>query len=69
MKSMKTKIVLSALGLALLATPALAQRPRYHATYPQTQDNQIGTYPNPVGHSGSADSVLSGASSDLDRGY
>jgi len=37
MKSLNTKLLLSALGIALLVTPAFAQRPQHHARYPQTQ--------------------------------
>jgi hypothetical protein len=37
MKSLNTKLVLSALGVALLATPALAQRPEHQASQHQAQ--------------------------------
>jgi hypothetical protein len=38
MKSINTKLILSALGIALLATPAFAQKPHRQAT---SQDTQI----------------------------
>jgi len=54
MKSLNSKLVLSALGIALLATPAFAQKPTYRqqatTQYPQYKE----TYPNPQVHSGSA---------------
>lgn len=59
------KLVLSVVGVALLATPALAQRPQRHVHYPpqvQYQDPAgAGSYPNPQTRSGSAESVESGA--------
>ncbi len=67
MKSFNSKLVISAVGVALLATPALAQRPHRHFTPPQAQselrdawpgqanaNTGFATYPNPVVHSGSA---------------
>jgi hypothetical protein len=63
MKSLNTKLLLSALGIALLATPAFAQRPYRHASE-QSQynyQNPVGVYPNGASRSGSADSVESGA--------
>jgi hypothetical protein len=72
MKSMNTKLVLSALGLALLATPAFAQKPHHRIANPetmQTQNDPVGVYPNPVGRSGSEESVQSGSAIGLDRGY
>lgn len=75
MKTLNTKLVLSALGIALLATPALAQGP-HRQPLPQTlYDYQssvggpVGIYPNPVARSGSAEQVQSGAEFELDRGY
>jgi hypothetical protein len=61
MTSLNTKLVLSALGIALLATPAFAQK-LHHRTAVQTeiQDSAawnggsgFSVYPNPVTHSGS----------------
>jgi hypothetical protein len=55
MKSLNTKLVLSALGIALLATPALAQQShRQIQDSVQNAGSGFGTYPNPVTHSGSA---------------
>jgi hypothetical protein len=54
MKSLSTKLVLSTLGIALLATPALAQqshRPIVDSV--QNGGSGFSTYPNPVTHSGS----------------
>jgi len=68
-------LILSAVGVALLASPAFAQRPPRHYASPGTtydyaapQMNSAGVYPNPVGDSGSAESVQSGAAFHLDRG-
>ncbi len=69
MKSMKTKLVLSALGFALLATPAFAQRLSHRYDYAPAQNSQTGIYSNPVGRTGTAESRESGAAWDLDRGY
>lgn len=74
MKSLNTKLVLSALGIALLATPAFAQRQHWQPSNQGLYDyqgagNQVGTYPNPVARSGSAEQVQSGAAFDLGRGY
>jgi hypothetical protein len=75
MKSLSTKLILSAVGIALLASPAFAQRPRHHTStrspyynYVAPQRNSVGVYPNPVGVSGSAESIESGAAFNLDRG-
>ena len=72
MKSLHTKLVLSALGIALLATPAFAQRP-HHVVRQQLQAPEttvepgyaVGTYPNGAIRSGSAESVESGAEFNL----
>jgi hypothetical protein len=62
MKSRNSKLLLAALGVALLATPAFAQRIYRHAQYPQPEyQNSVGTYPNGAIRSGSAESVESGA--------
>jgi hypothetical protein len=75
MKALGTKLVFSAVGIALLASPAFAQRPRHYAAprspyydYAASRANPVGVYPNPVGVSGSAESIQSGAAFDLDRG-
>jgi hypothetical protein len=69
MKSLTSKLLLSALGIALVATPALAQRPHRHAPAQQANIYPMPTYPNPVTRSGSAESVESGAAFNLDNGY
>jgi hypothetical protein len=67
MKSLNTKLLLSALGIALLATPAFAQHrrwqdpPRALYNYQVTPGNSYSVYPNDAIRSGSADSVDSGA--------
>lgn len=75
MASLNTKLVLSAVGIALLATtPALAQR-RSHRPGRQAYDYLVprgeapGVYPNPVGRTGTAEQVQSGIAFGLDRGY
>jgi len=64
MKSLNTKLVLSALGIAMLATPAFAQRPHHQHAQQQMQyqvpENSVGGYPNPVVRSGSEQSRESG---------
>ena len=69
MKSLNTKLVLSALAVALLATPAFAQRSHQQtSTGTQTQyqlraannGQEMNTYPNPQGHSGSEQSYENG---------
>jgi hypothetical protein len=74
MKSLHAKLVLSALGIALLATPAFAQRPHRQVSHHQQQqqtytpeNNSVGTYPNGATKSGSAESVESGADFNLLR--
>jgi hypothetical protein len=73
MKSLNTKLVLSALGIALLATPAFAakQKTSYQglqnsASSYNTQTD-VGTYPNGAIRSGSAYSRESGAEDNLIR--
>jgi hypothetical protein len=48
MKSLKSKLALSALGIALLATPAFAQQTPRHAQAQQYQDSAV-TYPGLAG--------------------
>jgi hypothetical protein len=74
MKLFNTKLILSAVGIALLATPAFAQHSYRHA--PRNLYNSqapagdpAGVYPNPVGRTGSAENVQSGAAFNTDRGY
>jgi hypothetical protein len=73
MKSLNTKLILTALGIAMLATPAFAQGSyRHHAprslyNYQAPVADPAGTYPNPVGVSGSAESIQSGAA--FNTGY
>jgi hypothetical protein len=74
MTMLRTKLALSAVGLALLATPALAQRPHHPYSYQQLQNyapnaynGDVGTYPNGATRSGSAESVQSGAEFNLIR--
>jgi hypothetical protein len=73
MKSLNTKLVLSVVGIAMLATPAFAQQPYRHHTRGTLYNYQVpvadpsGTYPNPVARSGSAESVQSGAA--FNTGY
>jgi hypothetical protein len=74
MKSINTKLALSALAVAMLATPALAQGSRHYQAAPQLQDswsnsqaNSGGTYPNGASRSGSAYSLESGAEFNVIR--
>jgi hypothetical protein len=63
MKSFNTKLALAALGIAMLATPALAQR-QHHQTQSQVQSapvNDLTGYPNPVTRTGSEAQQQSGA--------
>lgn len=73
MKLINAKLILSAVGIALLATPALAQESYPHASsrnlYNYQTNDPAGVYPNPVARSGSAAQVDSGAAFDTDRGY
>ena len=76
MKSLSTKLVLSALGVALLATPAFAAK-HHQASYQGLQNStagtvpapttDIGTYPNGATRSGSAYSRESGADDNVVR--
>jgi hypothetical protein len=64
MNSLNTKLAFSALIVAMLATPAFAQRP-HRQTPPQdyygSQAVQPEHYPNGASRTGSADSYESGA--------
>ena len=68
MKSLNTKLVLSVLGIAALATPAFAQRPYWQArpynNYQAPAAYPGGAYPNPVASSDSEQSIESGAEFD-----
>ena len=70
MKSLNAKLALSAVAIAMLATPALAARSRDHVyqrpTYDMVQpQQQVGTYPNGAAKTGTAESVQSGAEFNL----
>lgn len=74
MKSINTKLALSALAVVMLATPALAQGSRHYQTAPQLQDswtnsqaNPVGTYPNGAIRGGSVYSRESGADDNVIR--
>ncbi len=80
MRSFTAKLMLSAMGVALLSTSSLAQSPYPNAGYGYNRysyengayaarNNPVGSYPNPVADGSSASSVDSGASFNLDRGY
>jgi hypothetical protein len=76
MTSLNARLVLSVVSIALLATPAFAQRlhhrpsPNGASSFAEVPPGYPSTgYPNPVTRSGSADQVQSGAAFDLDRGY
>jgi|HubBroStandDraft_2_1064218.scaffolds.fasta_scaffold415024_1 hypothetical protein len=71
MKSINTKLALSAVAIAMLATPALAarsharvtERPVYDST--QSVQQQVGTYPNGAAKTGTAENTQDGAAFDL----
>jgi hypothetical protein len=73
MKSLNTKLVLSALGIALLATPAFAAKQKnsydglQNSAQSYAQTNSVGTYPNGATDSGSAWSRESGAQDNVIR--
>ena len=74
MKTLGTKLVLSAVGIAMLAAPAFAQRPRHAApqglyNYQAPAADAYSGYPNPVARSGSAEQAQSGEAFGLGRGY
>ena len=66
-----TKLFLSAVGIALLATPALAQESYRHSSsrnlYNYQTNDPAGVYPNGAIRSGSAESVQSGAEFNTQR--
>ena len=75
MKSVSTKLILSALGVALLATPAFAVK-HHPASYQGLQNSaagapepttDVGTYPNGATRTGSAYSRESGADDNVVR--
>jgi hypothetical protein len=75
MKSLSTKLILSALGVALLATPAFAAK-HHQASYQGLQNSaagapapttDVGTYPNGATRTGSAYSRESGADDNVVR--
>jgi hypothetical protein len=64
MNSFKTKLALAAVGIAVLATPAFAQRQHRQAQpqdYNATQSAPFSHYPNGAQKTGSGDAVDSGA--------
>jgi hypothetical protein len=66
MHSLNPKIFLAALGVALLATPALAQtRHRQAQDYSATQNAPVEHYPNGAQKTGSAANRDSGAEFNL----
>jgi hypothetical protein len=68
--SLNTKLILSVIGIALLATPAVAQESYRHASSRNQYNYQTGgVYPNGATRSGSAESVQSGAEFNTERGY
>jgi hypothetical protein len=70
MKSLNAKIALAALGFAIVATPALAQRLHHPAGYAATQSAPVAPvehYPNGAEKTGSAANFNSGA--EFNTGY
>lgn len=74
MKAFNTKLALSALAIAMLATPALAQKSHHQASQASTQGlynsaagTDVGTYPNGAQRSGSVWSRESGADDNVVR--
>jgi hypothetical protein len=66
-----TKLILSAVGIALFAAPALAQESYRHSSsrnlYNYQTNDPAGVYPNGAIRSGSAESVQSGAEFNTQR--
>ena len=73
MKTISTKLALSALAIAMLATPALAAGKHHPAAAYQGLQNSavgqtdVGTYPNFSTRTGSAWSLESGAADNVIR--
>jgi hypothetical protein len=71
MKSLNLKLALTAVAIAMLATPALAAHSRGLASQQPTNDtyqtNQVWTYPDGAIRGGSAESVQSGAEFNLQK--
>jgi len=73
MKTISTKLALSALAVAMLATPALAAGKHHPAATYQGRQNSaagqtdVGTYPNFSTRSASAYSLESGAADNVIR--
>jgi hypothetical protein len=73
MKAFNTKLALSALAVAILATPALAQQQPYsQSSHKQIYNSaaastDVGTYPNGATRSGSTYSRESGADDNVIR--
>ncbi|HXW39830.1 MAG TPA: hypothetical protein VEK75_01410 [Xanthobacteraceae bacterium] len=72
MTSFNTKLVLAAIGIAMLASPALAQRPSRQTPNQQSQDYSASQslpehYPNGAPKTGSAAAQESGADFNLGR--
>jgi hypothetical protein len=73
MKTINTKLALSALAVAMLATPAFAAKHHQPASYEGLQNSAtsapttVGTYPNGATRSGSVYSRESGADDNVIR--
>jgi hypothetical protein len=71
MTKLTTKLILSAVGIALLAAPAFAQDSYRHSSsrnlYNYQTNDPAGVYPNGASRSGSAESVQSGAEFNTQR--
>ncbi len=70
MKSINTKLALSAVAIAMLATPAFAARSHARVERPvydsaQSVQQQVGTYPNGAAKTGTAENTQDGAAFDL----
>jgi hypothetical protein len=68
MKSLNTKLALSAVAIAMLATPALAARTQHQVPQQPLYDtvqSQVGTYPDGAPKTGTAENVQSGAEFNL----
>jgi hypothetical protein len=67
MKTIHTKLALAAVGIAMLATPALAQRPHHQVQqqYQAAPTNDTATYPNPAERTGSGEQQRDGTAFEL----